>query len=122
MPHMDRQSIGGYQIVAELGRGAMGTVYHAFDAAIGRPVAIKVIRLSADMTAEDAAQLRHRLIREASAAGKLSHPNLVTVYQLGEEGTDVFIAMEFVKGSPLRKMMLRDGGISRDRCLDILRQ
>lgn len=85
MPHMDRQSIGDYHIVSEPGRGAMGTVYQAFDAAIGRPIAIKVIRLSPDMTADEAAQLRRRLIREASAAGKLWHPNLVTVYRLGEE-------------------------------------
>lgn len=119
---MGEQSIGGYQIIGELGRGAMGIVYHAFDSAIGRPVAVKVIRLASDMTADQGAQLRQRLIREASAAGKLSHPNLVTVYQLGEEGQDVFIAMEFVKGSSLRQMIARDVGMPRDRCLDILRQ
>jgi ankyrin repeat protein len=119
---MGEQSIGGYRIVGELGRGAMGIVYHAFDPAIGRPVAVKVIRLASDMTVEDRAQLRQRLIREASAAGKLSHPNLVTVYQLGEEGEDVFIAMEFVKGSSLRQMITRDVGMPRERCLEILRQ
>ncbi len=119
---MDRQSIGSYKIVGELGRGAMGVVYHAMDPAIGRPVAVKVIRLSSDMTADESAQLRQRLIREASAAGKLSHPNLVTVYQLGEENQEVFIAMEFVQGHPLRQLMIHEGGIPQARSLDILRQ
>ena len=117
---MDEQTIGGYRIVGELGRGAMGIVYHAFDPAIGRPVAIKVIRLAPDMTPEERAQLRQRLIREAAAAGKLSHPNIVTVYQLAEQGEDVFIAMEFVKGTSLRQMMI--AGMAPERSLDVLRQ
>jgi len=119
---MDRQSIGNYKIIDELGRGAMGVVYQGFDPAIGRPVAIKVIRVMSDMTADESAQLRQRLIREASAAGKLSHPNLVTVYQLGEEGQDVFIVMEYVKGSGLRQLMAQDGGIEQTRAMNILRQ
>ena len=69
---MNPETIGSYKIVGELGRGAMGVVYQAFDPGIGRPVAIKVIRVNPDATAEESSQLRQRLIREASAAGKLS--------------------------------------------------
>lgn len=119
---MDVQTIGGYQVQRELGRGAMGVVYQAFDPNIGRPVAIKVIRLNADITAEESADLRQRLIREANAAGQLSHANLVTIYQLGEDGRNVFIAMEFVKGSPLFDLMKDGNSLAPARRLDILRQ
>src|SRR5580704_6678689 len=97
--------IGGYEILSELGRGAMGVVYHAHDAAIGRPVAIKVIRIDAGMAPAESLQLRQRLIREASAAGKIYHPGIVTVHQLGEEDENVFIVMEYVEGSSLDRLL-----------------
>lgn len=115
------ETIGNYKIMGELGRGAMGVVYHAFDSGIGRPVAIKVIRVNPDATAEENAQLRQRLIREASAAGKLSHPAIVTVYQLGEEGQNVFIVMEFVQGIALADGMKAER-LSQARCIEMLRQ
>jgi ankyrin repeat protein len=119
---MSETTIGGYQILGELGRGAMGVVYHGFDPKIGRAIAIKVIRLEPGATADQGAQLRQRLIREANAAGKLSHPGIVTVYQLGEEGSDVFIAMEFVPGTSLEQALLSNQGMDSARVLDILRQ
>jgi len=119
---MNPGRIGGYEILGELGRGAMGVVYHARDAAIGRPVAIKVIRIDAGTSAEESGQLRQRLIREASVAGKIYHPGIVTVHQLGEEGSNVFIVMEFVEGSSLERLLTNNPRLERAWALDILAQ
>ena len=119
---MTPERIGGYEILSELGRGAMGVVYHAHDKAIDRPVAIKVIRIDAGTTAQEGVLLRQRLIREASTAGKISHPGIVTVHQLGEEGDNVFIVMEFVEGSSLEKMLVTNAGQDPRWGLDILAQ
>src|SRR5271155_3939002 len=119
---MTPATIGGYEILRELGRGAMGVVYHARDTAIGRPVAIKVIRLDPGATLEEGALLRQRLIREASAAGKMYHPGIVTVHQLGEDGPNVFIVMEYVEGSSLEQMLASNPHRDRAWTLDILSQ
>jgi len=119
---MNPARIGGYEILGELGRGAMGVVYHGRDAAIGRPVAIKVIRIDAGTSKEEGAQLRQRLIREASVAGKIYHPGIVTVHQLGEEGDNVFIVMEFVEGSSLERLLTHNPTLERAWALDILAQ
>jgi ankyrin repeat protein/predicted Ser/Thr protein kinase len=119
---MNPATIGGYEILGELGRGAMGVVYHGRDAAIGRPVAIKVIRMDAGTTPEEGAQLRQRLIREASAAGKMYHPGIVTVHQLGEDGSNVFIVMEYVEGSSLERLLANNPMLDRAWALDILSQ
>jgi serine/threonine-protein kinase len=99
-------SIGPYRILSELGRGAMGVVYLAEDAAIGRQIAVKVVRLDQFSSADEKAQLRLRLMREASAAGKLNHPGIVTVYQLGEHDEVVYVAMELVEGRSLDDVLL----------------
>src|SRR6266478_3135164 len=119
---MNPQTIGMYQIVGELGRGGMGVVYHGRDPAIGRPVAIKVIRVDAGATLEQGAELRQRLIQEASSAGILSHPGIVTIYQLGEEGADVFVVMEFVKGDSLHQMLSNKVPMDRASVIEKLRQ
>jgi ankyrin repeat protein len=119
---MNPQTIGTYQILGELGHGGMGVVYHGRDPAIGRPVAIKIIRLDPGATAEQGAELRQRLIQEASSAGQLSHPGIVTIYQLGEEGSDVFVVMEFVKGDSLHQILGEKIPLDRSRGLDMLRQ
>ncbi|HTB11324.1 MAG TPA: ankyrin repeat domain-containing protein [Bryobacteraceae bacterium] len=119
---MNPARIGGYEILSELGRGAMGVVYHARDAAIGRPVAIKVIRIDPGTSPQEGAELRQRLIREASVAGKISHPGIVTVYQLGEDGDNVFIAMEFIEGSSLERLLVHNPTLDRAWALDILAQ
>ncbi|MCE5306167.1 MAG: protein kinase [Acidobacteriales bacterium] len=105
-------SIGPYQIRAELGRGGMGVVYLAVDPAIGREIAVKVIRLDLFADPEQAAQLRLRLSREAAAAGRLNHPGIVTVYQLGEHQNTVYIAMELLKGTSLEEIL--KSGLMRD--------
>ncbi len=119
---MNPQTIGSYQIVGELGRGGMGVVYHGRDPAIGRPVAIKVIRVDAGATLEQGAELRQRLIQEASSAGNLSHSGIVTIYQLGEEGADVFVVMEFVKGDSLHQLLSDRAPLDRARAIEMLRQ
>ena len=80
------QTIGPYQLLEELGRGAMGVVFHGFDPAIGRPVAIKIIQTSQFASALADAEFELRFTREAAAAGRLSHPSIVTIFQFGEEG------------------------------------
>jgi serine/threonine-protein kinase len=116
------QSIGRYQILSELGRGAMGVVYRALDPAINRPVAIKTIKLAEFSDQVEREHLRERLVREAQSAGILSHPNIVTVYDVGEEGDVTYIAMEFVNGSSLEKLLLAPQPPDSQRVLTILQQ
>jgi len=94
--------IGKYDIVGELGKGAMGVVYKAYDPAIQRHVALKVIR-KADLDAADSAAVLERFKHEAQAVGKLHHPNIVAIYEYGENEEYAFIAMELVTGRALRE-------------------
>src|SRR4029453_8354031 len=100
--------IGRYKILEEVGRGAGGIVYRAQDPTIGRVVAIKTIRLSELADEVERAKLRDRLFREAQSAGMLSHPGIVTIYDVGEEGDVAYIAMEFVDGPTLDRMVIAD--------------
>ena len=95
------ERIGRYEILRELGRGAMGVVYHARDPKIDREVAIKTIKLADQADESEISQLRDRLFREAQSAGKLSHPGIVTIYDVDEEDGLAYIAMEFVEGRTL---------------------
>src|SRR3984885_7326570 len=116
------EQIGRYLIVGELGRGAMGIVYRAQDPAIGRTVAIKSIRLL-DLTDEDERErLRERLFREAQSAGILSHPGIVTIYDIAEENGMAYIFMEFVNGPPLEKMLRVEQTPDKGTLLSIFRQ
>src|SRR5437868_4790080 len=99
------QQIGRYQVLGELGRGAMGVVYRALDTAIGRTVAIKTIRLTEFVDLKERERLRERLMREAQSAGILSHPNIVTIYDVAEEDGVAYIAMEFVDGPTLERLL-----------------
>ncbi len=94
--------IGRYEIVGELGRGAMGIVYKGFDPNIDRTVAIKTIQLNADNK-----ETIERFRREARAAGGLSHPGIVTIYDAGEDQGVFYIAMEFVEGETLQSVIAR---------------
>ena len=117
---MDR--IGRYKIVGELGRGAMGVVYHAIDPNIGRPVAIKTIHFGGGRNAEEQNRLRERLFREARSAGILSHPGIVTVYDVEQQGELAYIAMEFVDGPTLDQVLSEAYPISPERMFSILGQ
>ena len=101
---------GRYEVVAELGRGAMGIVYKAVDPVIGRTVAVKTIRLSEEGTGLNHAELLARFQTEARAAGLLTHPNIVVVYDAGEEDGLYYITMELVEGKSLQTLL--DGGHS----------
>src|SRR6266536_6082438 len=116
---MDR--IGRYQIVRELGRGAMGVVYHAIDPNIGRPVAIKTIRFG-DKKPEELERLRERLFREARSAGMLSHPGIVTIYDVEQHGDVAYIAMEYVDGPTVDHVMSEPGVMPQERMFSILAQ
>ncbi len=94
--------LGHYELVREIGGGGMSTVYEAIDERLGRTVALKVLTLPPYLTQEQAALLIERLKREARAAGRLTHPNIVTVYDVGEEDGHHYIAMEYLNGPTLR--------------------
>jgi len=115
------ETIGRYKIVRELGRGAMGVVYHAIDPNIGRPVAIKTIRFG-DKKPEELERMRERLFREARSAGMLSHPGIVTIYDVEQQGDLAYIAMEFVDG-PTLDQVLNDGEpLAADNMFSVLGQ
>ena len=101
---------GRYQIVEELGRGGMGVVYKALDPAIGRTVAIKTIHLTELTDAAERHRVRERLLREAQSAGILSHPNIVTVYDVLEKEDYAYIVMEYVPGPSIESMQ-REGAL-----------
>jgi serine/threonine-protein kinase len=117
---MDR--IGRYKIVGELGRGAMGVVYHAIDPNIGRPVAIKTIHFGGGRNPEEQNRLRERLFREARSAGILSHPGIVTIYDVEQQGELAYIAMEFVDGPTLDQVLSEAHPISPERMFSVLGQ
>ena len=114
--------IGRYRIVGELGRGAMGVVYHATDPSIGRSVAIKTIRILDINDTQQRNRLRERLFREARSAGVLSHPNIVTIYDMDEVDGLAYIAMAYVNGPTLEKILASESAISGAKMLRILRQ
>jgi serine/threonine protein kinase len=116
------ESIGRYQILGELGRGAMGIVYRALDPAIGRQVAIKTIKLADFSDTDEHDRLRERLLREAQSAGILSHPGIVVVYDVSEQNGVAYIAMEFVNGPTLDKALSAEEPPGPERVLDIMRQ
>jgi serine/threonine-protein kinase len=99
------KQLGRYQISGTLGKGAMGHVYKGVDPAINRPVALKTIRLDFVNDPEEMEELKVRLHCEAQAAGKLSHPNIVTIYDVGSEGHLQYIAMEYLEGQTLEEMI-----------------
>ena len=102
---MPEQRIGKYLIESELGRGAMGVVYKAVDPVIGRTVAIKTIRFDVLADAGQRAEAQKRFLREAQSAGGLSHPNIVTIYDIGEAEGLTYIAMEYVEGPSLESLL-----------------
>lgn len=117
---MTIRMLGRYQIVSQLGRGAMGTVYRALDPAIERTVAIKT--LNPDLSDENMGEIKERFLREAKSAGRLNHPNVVTIYDVGETGGVAYIAMEYLEGRSLRQVLDAGSPLSLHAISDIAAQ
>jgi serine/threonine-protein kinase len=113
--------LGRYRIVNEIGRGGMGTVYRAFDRSIERFVALKVVKFPASDSLPADHQVYARFLREAKAAGRLVHPNVVTIFDVGEdwEYQVSYIAMEYVEGEPLSAVLERRERLGFKRIIDI---
>ena len=114
--------IGRYKIECELGRGAMGIALRAIDSAICRTVVIKTIRLAELVEPAERKRLRDRLFHEARSAGMLSHPGIVTIYDVAEEDDLAYIAMEFVNGPTLDRLMSGEQPLEPATLFRILRE
>jgi serine/threonine-protein kinase len=117
---MDPRTLGRYQILSLLGEGGMGCVYKALDPVIGRTVAIKT--LTAGLGEEELAEFKRRFLREARTAGRVAHPNVVTIYDVGEADGTPFIAMEYVEGRTLRSVLDAEGALAPERACRVATQ
>ena len=116
----EKPMLGRYQIERELGKGAMGVVYGGKDPKIGRVVAIKTMALSDEFEADELKEAKERFFREAETAGRLAHPNIVTIYDAGEEHDLCYIAMEFLKGKDLVGFTKQPNLLPPDKVLSIV--
>ena len=114
-----RPTFGRYEIIKELGQGAMGTVYLGRDPSIQRLVAVKTLNYE-EIADDELADIKARFFREAEAAGKLSHPNIVTIYDVGEDHDMAYIAMELLDGSDLSHYCHSDNLLPVGRVLNIV--
>ena len=117
---MDDQKLGRFEVLAEIGRGAMGIVYKAKDPMLERVVAIKTINMGLDR--DGAEMYEKRFYQEARAAGGLNHPNIVTVYDIGKTDTECYMAMEYIEGAELRTLLLPGKPLPVPRALSIAAQ
>jgi len=117
---VEKPMLGRYQVEKELGKGAMGVVYLGKDPKIGRVVAIKTMALSQEFEADELVEVKERFFREAETAGRLSHPNIVTIYDAGEEHDLCYIAMELLKGGDLVPFCKPGNLLPVDRAVSIV--
>jgi len=111
IPDQEARSIGTlgrYEIIKQIGKGAMGRVYLGKDPRINRTTAIKAFQFSDDFEPEEVQKMKDTFFREAESAGTLSHPNIVTIYDAGEEEGLAYIAMEYLKGESLEKFVKKE--------------
>jgi len=111
-------TVAGYRIEALIGRGGMGAVYRAEEAGLGRKVALKVI---APELAQDE-RFRERFLRESQIAASLDHPHVIPIYQAGEDGGVLYLAMRYVEGADLAKLVAQEGALEPRRALELLSQ
>jgi len=116
----EKPKFGRFEVQKELGKGAMGVVYLGKDPKIGREVAIKTMALSQEFEAEELAEVKERFFREAETAGRLSHPNIVTIYDTGEEHDFCYIAMELLKGGDLAPYVKAGNLLPIDKVVSIV--
>lgn len=114
-------NLGRYEVIKELGRGAMGVVYEAKDPLIDRIVAIKTINLQ-DLKPDEKQEYEARFYQEARAAGRLNHPNIVTIHDLGESGGMAYIAMELLEGCELHHLLKNAQSLPVEVALNIVIQ
>src|SRR5579872_2493224 len=117
---MSSGKIGRYETVGTLGKGAMGVVYKAVDPKFGRTVALKTTRL--DVHGSDAEEMLARFRNEARLAGVLNHPNIVTVYDAGEFEGLFYIAMEYIEGETLHRVLNKKKILPIEQTIEIIRQ
>jgi serine/threonine protein kinase len=112
--------LGRYEILSELGKGAMGVVYKAVDPLIDRTVAIKTINLN--LSGDELADFEERFNREAKSAGHLNHPNIVTIYDVGKADNISFMAMEYLEGRELKEIISSNQTLQPERIVEITAQ
>jgi tetratricopeptide (TPR) repeat protein len=117
---LSKPMLGRYEIEKELGKGAMGVVYLGKDPKIGRVVAIKTMALAQEFDPEELEEVKARFFREAETAGRLNHPNIVTMYDAGEEHDLAYIAMEFIKGQDLAPYTKPDNLLPLPQVMNII--
>lgn len=113
-----RPTLGRYEIIRQLGKGAMGIVYLGQDPRINRTTAIKTFRFSDDFEPDEIDNMKQKFFREAESAGTLSHPNIVTIYDAGDEQDLAYIAMEFLEGDDLQKYTKKNNLLPMRKVLD----
>jgi serine/threonine-protein kinase len=113
-------TLGRYKVLKELGRGAMGVVYLGKDPTIQRLVAIKTLRLDGADDPKELQEFKTRFYREAESTGRLSHPNIVTIYDAGEEQGLAFIAMEYLEGTTLKDRCRKDALLPPKEAVDVV--
>lgn len=119
---VEKPMLGRYQVEKELGKGAMGVVYLGKDPKISRVVAIKTMALSQEFDEDELEEVKERFFREAETAGRLNHPNIVTIYDAGEEHDLAYIAMEFLKGQDLTAYTKKNNLLPLGTTLDIIKK
>jgi serine/threonine protein kinase len=117
---VSKPMLGRYEIEKELGKGSMGVVYLGKDPKIGRVVAIKTMALAQEFEADELEDVKARFFREAETAGCLNHPNIVTMYDAGEEHDLAYIAMEFLKGQDLSPYTKPDNLLPLPQVMNII--
>jgi serine/threonine-protein kinase len=117
---IEKPMLGRYEVEKELGKGAMGTVYLGKDPKISRIVAIKTLALAQEFDEDEIDVVKKRFFREAETAGRLNHPNIVTIYDAGEEHDLAYIAMEFLKGHDLSRYCKPDNLLDMRRVIGIV--
>ena len=117
---MEQKTFGRYRVTGELGRGAMGTVYRAVDPLIEREVAIKT--LLPTLPPEVMAEVRERFLREAKSAGRMNHPNVVTIFDVGEQDGVAYMAMEILQGRSLQQVLREEPRLPFERIADLVAQ
>ncbi|UCD90285.1 MAG: CHASE2 domain-containing protein [Desulfobacterales bacterium] len=113
-----RPTLGRYEVIKQLGKGAMGIVYLGQDPRINRTTAIKTVRFADEFEPEEAEKMKETFFREAESAGTLSHPNIVTIYDAGDEQDLAYIAMELLEGDSMDKFVKKDNLLPMRKVID----